>query len=100
MLGGVPSQDLSAQASALWTAGTGFSMRSSLPQVSSSPGRPAFVVPSFVHTFAPPNPLFVSSCSVTALPVASQAGLAINSAFPPSRRRFYISPLWLGKDSH
>ena len=82
MLGGIPDQDLSSQASALWTAGTGFSTHSSLAQVSSSQGRPALVVPSFVRTFATPNPLLVSSCAITASPVASQAGLAINSVFP------------------
>ena len=82
MLGGIPDQDLSSQASALWTAGTGFSTHSSLAQVSSSQGRPALVVPSFVRTFATPNPLLVSSCAITASPVVSQAGLAINSVFP------------------
>ena len=79
MLGGIPDQDLSSQASALWTAGTGFSTHSSLAQVSPSQGRPALVVPSFVRTFATPNPLLVSSCAITASPVASQAGVAINS---------------------
>ena len=82
MLGGFPGQDLSSQAPALWTAGTGFSTQSSVAQVFSSQGRPAFVVPSFVRTFAPPNPSLVSSCAIIATPVASQAGLAINSVFP------------------
>ena len=49
MLGGISDQDLSSQASALWTAGTGFSTHSSLAQVSSSQRRPAPVVPSFVR---------------------------------------------------
>ena len=48
MLGAFP-------ASALWTAGNGFLMHSSLAQVSLSQGRPAFVVPSFVRKFAPPE---------------------------------------------
>ena len=54
-----------------------------MAQVSSSQGGPAFVVPSFVRTFALPNPLLISSCAITASPVASQAGLAINSVFTP-----------------
>ena len=52
-----------------------------MAQVSSSQGRPAFVVPSFVRTFALPNPLLISPCAITASPVASQASLAINSVF-------------------
>lgn len=87
MLGGVPGQDLSSQASALWTAGTGFSTHSSLPQVSSSPGRPAFVVL---------NPLLVSSCAITPLPVASQAGLAINSVFPSTSAPILQQPFVVG----
>ena len=96
MLGGVPGQDLSSQASALWTAGTGFSTHSSLAQVSSSQGRPALVVPSFVRTFAPPNPSLVSSCAITASPVASQAGLAINSVFPSVSAPILHQPFVVG----
>ena len=100
MLGGVPGQDLSSQASALWTAWTGFSTHSSLAQVSSSQGRPALVVPSFVRTFAPPNPSLVSSCIITASPVASQAGLAINTAFPSVSGPIRQQPFVVGWDSH
>ena len=99
MLGGVPGQDLSSQASALWTAWTGFSTHSSLAQVSSQ-GRPALVVPSFVRTFAPPNPSLVSSCVITASPVASQAGLAINTAFPSVSGLIRQQPFVVGWDSH
>ena len=96
MLGGIPDQDLSSQASALWTAGTGFSTHSSLAQVSSSQGRPALVVPSFVRTFATPNPLLVSSCAITASPVASQADLAINSVFPSVSAPILHQPFVVG----
>ena len=65
------------QATTLWTAGTGFSVYSSLAQVSSSQGRPAFVVSSFVRTFAAPNPSLVSFRAITASAVASQAGLRL-----------------------
>ena len=96
MLGGIPDQDLSSQASALWTAGTGFSTHSSLAQVSSSQGRPAPVVPSFVSTFETPNPSLVSSCAITASPVASQAGLAINSVFPSVSAPILHQPFVVG----
>ena len=96
MLGGVPGQDLSSQAWALWTAGTGFSTHSSLAQVSSSQGRPALVVPSFVRTFATPNPLLVSSCAITASPVVSEAGLAINSVFPSVSAPILHQPFVVG----
>ena len=67
VLGGVPGQDLGAQALSLLASGTGFSLQSPLASASSSQGRPAFVVPSFVSTFAPPNSFTcvvsgVSSC--------------------------------------
>ena len=51
--GGVPGQDLGSQASALLASWTVFALQSSLASSSSSQGRPAFVVPSFVSTFAP-----------------------------------------------
>ena len=75
----VSGQDFRSQASALWTVGTEFSAHSSLAQVSAWQGRPAFAVPSFVRTFALPNPSLMSSCAITASQVASQACLAINS---------------------
>ena len=53
-------------------------------------------MPSFVHTFAPTNPLLVSSCAVTALPVASQAGLAINSVFPSISAPIIHQPFVVG----
>ena len=97
MLGGFPGQDLSSQAPALWTAGTGFSTQSSVAQVFSSQGRPAFVVPSFVRTFAPPNPSLVSSCAIIATLVASQAGLAINSVFPSISAPILPPPFVVGR---
>lgn len=92
MLGGVPGQDLRSQASALWTAGTGFSTHSSLAQVSSSQGRPALVVPSFVRTFAPPNPSLVSSCAITASPVASQDSVFPSVSAPILHQPFVVGP--------
>ena len=97
MLGGFPGQDLRSQAPALWTAGTGFSTQSSVAQVFSSQGRPAFLVPSFVRTFAPPNPSLVSSCAIIAPPVASQAGLAINSVFPSISAPILPQPFVVGR---
>ena len=61
VLGDVPGQDLGAQASALLASRTGFLLQSPLASTSSSQGRPAFVVPSFISTFAPPTPSLVSS---------------------------------------
>ena len=61
VLGDVPGQDLGAQASALLASRTGFLLQSPLTSTSSSQGRPAFVFPSFISTFAPPNRMLVSS---------------------------------------
>ena len=60
------------------TAVTGFSEHSSLAQVSSSQCRPTFVL-SFACTFVLS---LMSSCTITALAVASQAGLTTNSVLP------------------
>ena len=51
--GGVSGLAFGLQASAFLTACSGFSSQSSVAQSPSSSGRPAFVVPSFVSTFAP-----------------------------------------------
>ena len=77
-LGAFPAM-MSSQALALWTVATGFSEHSSLAQVSSSQRRPTFVVLSFARTFVLS---LVSSCTITASAVASQAGLTINSVLP------------------
>ena len=77
-LGAFPAV-MSSQALALWTVATGFSEHSSLAQVSSSQRRPTFVVLSFARTFVLS---LVSSCTITASAVASQAALTINSVLP------------------
>ena len=51
--GGVSGLAFGLQASAFLTACSGFSSQSSVAQSPSSSGSPAFVVPSFVSTFAP-----------------------------------------------
>ena len=61
------------------TAVTGLSEHSSLARVSSSQRRPTVVVVSFACTFVL-SP--VSSCTITASAVASQAVLTINSVLP------------------
>ena len=58
---GVHGQDLGCEASALLASGTSLLLQLSLASTSSSQGRPAFVFPSFISTFAPPNPMLVSS---------------------------------------
>ena len=77
MVGGVPSQDLSSQALAFLASGSSVSQKSSMAPLSSSHGGPAFVVPSFVPTFASPPaslPLFLASFYVE---ISSQAGLLL-----------------------
>ena len=77
VVGGVPSQDLSSQASAFLAFGSSVSQKSSMAPLSSSHGGPAFVVPSFVPTFASPPaslPLFLASFYVE---ISSQAGLLL-----------------------
>ena len=63
-MGGVPgssSGQLDTQASVLAASGVGFLSVSSAVANSTVQGRPDFVVPSFVTTFAPPIPAFTSS---------------------------------------
>ena len=95
VLGGVPGQDLESHASAFLASGTGFTLQSSLASSSSSQGRPAFVVPSFVSTFAPPNPSLASSrASVVAafsLQIGGPTSLAANPA-PILHQPFAVGP--------
>ena len=92
VLGGIPGQDLGTQASALLASGTGFSLQSPLASTSSSQGRPAFVVLSFISTFVPPNPSLVSSraCSVAAFSIQSVVLI---------QRQFFVNHLWSARDS-
>ena len=49
-------------------------------QTSSSQGRPAFVFPSFISTFAPPNPMLVSSRASALAAFSAQSGLPTSFA--------------------
>ena len=95
VLGGVPGQDLGAQASALLASGTGFWLQSPLALTSSSQGRPTVVVPSFISTFMPPTPSLVSSqaCSVAAFspPSVVLTSSAANPA-PILHQPFVVGP--------
>ena len=53
--GGVPSL-LSSQATAFAASGAGFAAHYTSAGASAAQGRPAFVLPTFVSTFLPPNP--------------------------------------------
>ena len=55
--GGVPLlRLLRSQATAFTASGAGFAAHSTSAGASAAQGRPAFVVPTFVSTFLPPNP--------------------------------------------
>ena len=83
------------QASALLASGTGFSLQPPLSSTSSSQGRPAIVVPSFISTFAPPTPSLVLSraCSVAAF--SPHSVVLTSSAANPApilHQPFVVSP--------
>ena len=84
MLGGIPGQDLGSHASALLASGTSFSLQSSLALSSSPQGRPAFVVPSFVSTFVPPNPSLASSRASAVAAFSPQTGIPTSLAANPT----------------
>ena len=95
VLGGVPGQDLGAQASALLASATGFSLQSPLASASSSQGRPAFVVPSFVSTFAPPTPSLASSRACPVATFSPQSVVPTSSAANPApilHQPFVVGP--------
>ena len=97
MPGGIPGQDLSAQALALLASGTGFSLQSSLASTLFCQGRPAFVVLSFISTFASPNPSLASSQAslVAALPLSLVCPLLLLLIQCQS----FINHLWSAQDS-
>ena len=76
---GVPGQDLCSQATALLASGIGFSLQSSLASTSSSQGI-AFVFPSFISTFAPPNPMLVLSQASALAAFSAQSGVPTSFA--------------------
>ena len=93
--GGVPGLDLGAQASALLASGTGFSQPPSLASTSCSQGRPAFVVPSFISTFAPPNPSLASSRASSVAAFPPQSGVPTSFAANPApilHQPFVVGP--------
>ena len=98
--GGVSGLALGSQASALLTAGSGFSSQSSVAQSPSSSGRPAVVVPSFVSTFAPLTSSLVSSRANSSVAFTSQASLASpvfsDSLFPSFSAPNLLQPFVVG----
>ena len=84
VLGGVPGQDLGTQASGLLASMTGSSLQSSLVSTSSSQGRLAFVVPSFISAFVPPNPSLVSSQESSVAAFFPQSGVPTSFAANPA----------------
>lgn len=98
MLGGVPGLSLSsgqldAQASVLAASGVGFSSVTSADTTSKAQGRPDFVVPVFVSTFAPPIPAVKSStntAAVTALLILG--GISSLAQMPIFHRTFVVGP--------
>ena len=95
LFGNVSDLNLGLQASVLLTAGTDLSSSSTVTQVSSSQGRPAFVILSFVSTFAPLSSSFVQSCRSTESAVACQAGLA-NPFLPLTSTQILLQPFVVG----
>ena len=94
--GGIPGQDLNTQVSALLQAsGTGFSLQSSSASTLLSQGRPAFVVLSFISTFAPPNPSLVSSRASSVAALSPQSGVLTSftaNPVPILHQPFVIGP--------
>ena len=89
MPGGVPPSSLSsgqldAQVSALAACGVGFLPASAVAASATAQGRPNFVVPSFVSTFAPPIPALGTSSSHTTIGTASLALGGVSSLAQPS----------------
>ena len=97
-LGGVPGSSLSfglldAQASVLAATSAGFSSVPSAATTSAVQGRPDFVVPAYVSTFAPPMPSFTSSTNAAAVTAPLSLG-DISSLAQTSilRQPFVVSP--------
>ena len=96
--GGVPPSSLSgqldAQVSALAASGVGFPSASAVAASASAQGRPNFVVPSFISTFAPPIPALGTSSSHTTIGTVSLALGGVSSlAQPPLLHQpFVVGP--------
>ena len=99
MPGGVPPSSLSsgqldAQVSALAASGVGFPPVSAVAASATAQGRPNFVVPSFVSTFASPIPALATSSSNSAIGTASLAlgGVSLPAQSPILHQAFVVGP--------
>ena len=98
---GVPSL-LSSQATAFAASGAGFAAHSTSAGASAAQGRPAFVVPTFVSTFLPPNPSHSLSIanmattssleSVSSAATLPQANISSATPFPVLNQLFIVGP--------
>ena len=98
-LGGVPSQDLGARTETFLASGTGFpsSPPNTLP--SFSQGRPNYVVPSFISTFAAPRPAVPTNSLMSvgsSLPYPTHVGVNTSLSSLPSaatlQQPFVVGP--------
>ena len=97
--GGVPSL-LSSQATAFAASGAGFAAHSTSAGASAAQGRPAFVVPTFVSTFLPPNPSHSLSIakmattssleSVSSAATLPQGNISSATSFPVLKQPFIV----------
>ena len=97
--GGVPSQDLGARTETFLASGTGFpsSPPNTLP--SFSQGRPNYVVPSFISTFAAPRPAIPMNSLISvgsSLPYSTHVGVNTSLSSLPSaatlQQPFVVGP--------
>ena len=95
-LGGVPGSSygqLDAQASVFAASGVGFSSVSSAAANFTVQGRPDFVVPSFVTTFAPPIPALASSTNTADVTAPlSLGGISSLAQMPILHQSFMVGP--------
>ena len=99
--GGVPSL-LSLQATTFAASEAGFAAHSTSAGASAAQGRPAFVVPTFVSTFVPPNPSHslsianmastLSQESVSSSATLPQANISSATSFPMLNQPFIVGP--------
>ena len=96
---GVPSLP-SSQATAFAASGAGFAAHSTSAGASAAQGRPAFVVPTFVSTFLPPNPSHSLSIakmattssleSVSSAATLPQGNISSATSFPVLNQPFIV----------
>ena len=92
--GGVPSQDLGARTETFLASGTGFPSSPSFSQ-----GRPNYVVPSFISTFAAPRPAVPTNSLISvgsSLPYSTHVGVNTSLSSLPSaatlQQPFVVGP--------